>query len=132
MTMTEQGLSQFGEKCSNLRQGADPAVNLVFGTNRGKGKDCGRSGKPLQRQAGRFAAEVAGSEVLEGATLLLFDDDGFQVGNTLLQLVDGHILLAEAVSDAGISQLVAGTFGEIAEQHADKDDQDYACPHGHE
>lgn len=86
---------------------------------------------PCSSGAGRFAAVAAGSQMFERAALLLFDDDGLQIGDPLLQLPDDEILLAEAIRDAGVPQLIAGAFAEIAEQHADEDDQDYACPHGH-
>ena len=55
------------------------------------------------------------SQLAEWAALLLFDDDGLQIGDPLLQLPDDQILLAEAVGDAGIPQLVAGSLAEVSE-----------------
>lgn len=86
----------------------------------------------MQPGGWRFAARLAGSELLERAALLLLDDDGLQIGDALLQLVDEHVLLAETIGDAGIPQLVAGPLAEKAEQCADEDDQYDTGPHGHE
>ena len=68
-------------------------MNLVFAWQ--EAGECGRGRRQtLAAGAGRFAARLAGSELLERAALLLLDDDGLQIGDALLQLVDEHILFA--------------------------------------